>query len=520
MTRLRGGDDRLAWPRLIGQMKFPSYTQGGGPDGLSDIEASRRSRAARLVRVDRSRRADVAREKSHEAWAVSELGGTDRVRDMAGCGGGTRNQTAGWRHLMAPEATKTHVTVIGYDGSPLGPAATAALADATLVVGSVRHLDAIKVPDNARRLFVNDVSVALTQLALHDGKVVVMASGDPGFFGVVRSLRERGLRVRTIPAVSSVAAAFGRVGMAWEDAMVVSVHGRIDPTGADIDAPGRDLRTAVNVCRAHPKVAVLTGPGAGPRELAEALRGGGPGAVERVLVVAQNLGEPEESVEWISLDEAADRHAWGEPNVVLVLDEDRLLSPRRWTSSWTFPSNGWALPERAFVYRGGAITSAEVRALVVARLAPSPGVLVWDVGAGAGSVGIECARLGAAAIAVERDADAAERIGLNATMHGVDIAIVRGQAPDMLIDLPRPDAVFVGGGGSDVVNHCVNRDPRIVVVAVLAIDRVAEVKRALRRPGRKVDGVLLSASRLAALPGDAHRFAATNPVFVLWSERT
>lgn len=421
---------------------------------------------------------------------------------------------------MARAATKTSVTVIGYDGSPPAPAAAAALARASLVVGSVRHLDAVPVPDNARRLFVSDLSVAMTQIALHDGPVVVVASGDPGFFGVVRSLRERGLRIRTIPAVSSVAAAFGRVGMAWEDAMVVSVHGRLDPTGGDMEAPGRDLRTAVNVCRAHPKVAVLTGPGAGPREIAEALRGGGPGAVDRVLVVAQNLGEPEESVEWIGLAEAAERHAWGEPNVVLVLDEDRLLSPRRWTSSWTWPANGWALPERAFVYRGGSIASAEVRALVLARLAPSPGVLIWDVGAGAGSIGIECARLGAAAIAVERDADAAERIGLNATMHGVDVAVVRGQAPDMLLDLPRPDAVFVGGGGAEVVNHCVNRDPRIVVVALSAIDRVAEVKRALRRPARKVDGVLLTASRLAALPGDAHRFAATNPIFVLWSERT
>jgi precorrin-6B C5,15-methyltransferase / cobalt-precorrin-6B C5,C15-methyltransferase len=419
------------------------------------------------------------------------------------------------------------VTVIGYDGSPLGPAAREALQEATLVVGGVRHLDAVGAPPWARRIFLGDLNVALTRLAVHDGPAVVVASGDPGFFGIVRTLREAGIRVVTIPSVSSVAHAFSRVGMTWDDAMVVSVHGRVDPTAGDaLLEPGRDLRTAINVCRAHPKVAILTGPGAGPREIAVGLCELGKGTsdprpvVERSMIVAQHLGEDDEAVEWLTLEEAATRHTWGEPNVVLVIDERRLTSPRRWTSSWTPPPNGWALPENAFVHRGGMISKTEVRALVLARLAPSPGSLIWDVGAGSGAIGIECARLGAAVIAIERDPDAAERVDLNAIMHGVDIQLVRGQAPDVLLNLPRPDAVFIGGGGTDVVRHCVNRDPRIVVVALATVDRVPAVKKALKAGGRKVDGVLLHASRLAAVPGDAHRFAATNPVFVLWGERS
>jgi precorrin-6Y C5,15-methyltransferase (decarboxylating) len=134
-------------------------------------------------------------------------------------------------------------------------------------------------------------------------------------------------------------------------------------------------------------------------------------------------------------------------------------------------------------------------------------------------VGIECARLGAAVIAVERDADSCERIDLNATMHGVQVRVVRGQAPAALLDLPQPDAVMVGGGGVEVIRAAINRDPRIVVVTLSAIDRVAEAKQALKVSGRKVDGVLLQSSRLAAMPGDAHRFAAVNPEFVLWGER-
>jgi precorrin-6Y C5,15-methyltransferase (decarboxylating) len=148
---------------------------------------------------------------------------------------------------------------------------------------------------------------------------------------------------------------------------------------------------------------------------------------------------------------------------------------------------------------------------------------VWDVGAGSGSVGIECARLGAAVVAVERDPDSCERIDLNATMHQVRLRVVRGQAPEALLDLPQPDAVFLGGGGPDVVRAVTGRDPRIVVAATTAIDRVAEVKAALRGEGRerrRVDGALLQSSRLVSLPGDAHRFAAQDPVFVLWSERS
>lgn len=427
------------------------------------------------------------------------------------------------------------VTVIGFDGQPPTGAVRAALAEATLVIGSIRHLDALPVPDRARRIYMGGLEAALTQLAVHQGPALIVASGDPGFFGVVRALRSRGIAMRTLPAPSSVATAFGRIGLPWEDALIVTMGMDTEGTdggegrgGATVRAvydpvagrPVSTLRTAANLCRAHPKVAVLTGGSLGPAELAAHLLGDGKNPPDRTLVVAQRLGEPEESIDWLSLQEAAERHHWGDPNLVLCLDEERLWTARPpLFAGWTGPPGSWALPENAFVHRVGQIPPVEVRALVLARLAPRPGVLIWDVGAGAGSVGIECARLGAAVIAVERDPDSCERIDLNATMHSVPMQVVRGQAPEILLDLPDPDAVLVGGGGLEVVRAAINRDPRIVVVTLTAIDRVAEAKAALRVPGRKVDGALLQSSRLAALPGDAHRFAAINPVFILWSER-
>jgi len=147
--------------------------------------------------------------------------------------------------------------------------------------------------------------------------------------------------------------------------------------------------------------------------------------------------------------------------------------------------------------------------------------LVWDLGAGSGSVGIECARFGAAVVAVERDEASCARIAANAAAHGVEIAVVRGAAPEVLPALPAPDAVFVGGGGTRVVRAALAYGPRRLVVALAAVERVGEVAALLREDaGREVDGVLLQASRLTTLPGDAHRFAARNPVFVLWGDRS
>ncbi|KND26967.1 precorrin-6y C5,15-methyltransferase (decarboxylating) subunit CbiE, partial [Streptomyces acidiscabies] len=195
------------------------------------------------------------------------------------------------------------VTVIGWDGSPLNAAARSALAAANLVAGAPHHLALPEVPPGAERIRLGSVALAARRIAGHHrGTAVVLADGDPGFFGVVRALRapEFGLEVEVVPAVSSVAAAFARAGMPWDDAQVVVAH-------------RRTLRRAVNVCRAHTKVAVLTSPGAGPAELGLLLAG-----VHRTFVVCEELGTERERVSVLSSDKAADR-SWRDPNVVIVI---------------------------------------------------------------------------------------------------------------------------------------------------------------------------------------------------------
>jgi precorrin-6B C5,15-methyltransferase / cobalt-precorrin-6B C5,C15-methyltransferase len=470
------------------------------------------------------------------------------------------------------------ITVVGMDGSPLSPQAEAALASATLVVGGRRHLAALPSLAAAggvaagsrgaaggrgpvRTVVLGELAPALDALAAHEGDAVVLASGDPGFFGIVRALRAGGLAAEVLPAVSSVALAFARAGLSWDDAAVVSAH-------------GRDLRPAVNVCRAHPKVAVLTGPGAGPAQIAAALAGW-----DRRLVVCEQLGSGAERVTECSPASAVTR-TWSDPNVVLVLarpggspehptpsppppgpapapgkvivattitiesdrrhddHERKAVDPgrRAWLSQSrpsrgseltsmrdgglaAAPGGGWALGEEEFDSRDAVITKAEVRALALARLAPAPGTLVWDVGAGSGSVAVECARFGAAVIAVERDPRRCGLIKANAERHAVDVRVVHGEAPAALDGLPAPDAVFTGGGGQAVIEAVAARHPARLVVALAAVERAGAAHTALTHAGYAVDGALLQASRLAPLPGEVHRLAAMNPVFLLWATR-
>ncbi|MEV7079073.1 precorrin-6y C5,15-methyltransferase (decarboxylating) subunit CbiE [Streptomyces sp. NPDC093516] len=400
------------------------------------------------------------------------------------------------------------ITVIG-TGTGAAPPGDV-LAGASLVVGGRRHLDAARLPDGAERVVLGPLAPALDTVAEYlatDRPVVVLASGDPGFFGIVRVLAERfgPERLDVRPGVSSVAAAFARTGLPWDDAVVVSAH-------------GRGLRTAVNVCRARAKTAVLTGPGAGPAELGAALAGW-----DRVLVVASGLGSAYERVERVTPAEAAARD-WGTAvNVVLCLEPERVLGPVRTVAGPGEQPAGWALDEAEFAHRDSMITKFEVRALALARLGPRLGDLVWDVGAGSGSVAVECARLGAAAVAVEKAPDGVERVRANAAAHGVDVRVVHGAAPEALEELADdPDAVFVGGGGRElpaIVAACARRARRTVVVAMAALDRVPAAREALTGAGFSCDGVLSQSSRLAPLPGEVTRLAATNPVFLLWGVR-
>ncbi|MFF5015787.1 precorrin-6y C5,15-methyltransferase (decarboxylating) subunit CbiE [Streptomyces sp. NPDC001165] len=383
------------------------------------------------------------------------------------------------------------VTVIGWDGSPLTATARAALGAATLVAGAAHHLALPEVPPTAERVRLGSLALAARRIAAHRGTAVVLADGDPGFFGVVRALHapEFGLEVEVVPAVSSVAAAFARAGMPWDDAQVVVAH-------------RRTLRRAVNVCRAHTKVAVLTSPGAGPAELGLLMDG-----IHRTFVICEELGTEREQVSVVTSDKAPD-HTWRDPNVVIVIGgpvgaaegggwiagRDPGAGPRGWVQ----PDEAYAAYE-AHGAPGGGLGEGEtqlLRAAQLARLGPRVGDLVWDIGCGSGAFATEAARAGAAVIAVDRLSDACARTEAAARRFGVQLQVVQGTAPHVLENLPEPDVVRVGGGGAAVVSAVADRRPQRIVTHAATRDEAELVGRGLTEHGYQVECALLQSVEL------------------------
>lgn len=407
----------------------------------------------------------------------------------------------------APGHDPIPIAVVGvHGGHPYGPRAVEALAGADVVVGSPRQLSqtaSLRRPEADTVVLAGPLDEVLGRVedASRAGRAVsVLASGDPGFFGIVRVLATRvgGDLLRVHPAPSAVSLAFARLGLSWDDASVVSAH-------------GRPLADAVRAVRSSPQpsVAILTSPDNPPQVVAEALIAAGePAGRETTAAVASRLGEEGELV--TASDLAAIAKGSFDPMSVLVL-AGRTARPAT-------PSLAWGLAEAEFDHRDGMITKAEVRAVALGKLDLPPSGVLWDVGAGSGSVGIECSRLrpGLDVFAVERDPAQVARIQSNAARHRVDVTVAEGAAPEALVGLPDPDRVFVGGGGTEVLAAVLGRlRPTGVVVATYAI-----VDRAVAAAAMLGNVVELSVSRGVPTGGLGVRLRAENPVFVCWGPGT
>jgi precorrin-6Y C5,15-methyltransferase (decarboxylating) len=330
-----------------------------------------------------------------------------------------------------PAPAPVVVVGIGADGpAGLVPAAAEALAEAEVVVGGRRQLDLLGPHSGELITWPTPMVPALPALfeRLAGRRVCVLASGDPMFYGIGATLsRLLGPdRLRVIPHPSSVSLACARLGWPVQDVLVLSLVGRHP------DA----LRAAMSTGR---RLLVLVPDADGPGQVARLLVRQGYGGSE--LMVLEQLGGPGERR--YGGTAGAWRHPRGDDLAVVAVhcraDPDTRELSR-------VPG----LPDDAFEH-DGQLTKREARAMALAQLAPRPGQLLWDVGAGAGSIGIEWMRAeeGCRAIAVEREPARAARIERNARALGVpDLGVVIGAAPEALAGLQEPAAVFVGGGVS------------------------------------------------------------------------
>jgi precorrin-6Y C5,15-methyltransferase (decarboxylating) len=321
------------------------------------------------------------------------------------------------------------VVGIGADGwAGLAPTSRAEVERAEVLLGSARQLDLVPASVTAQRVaWPSPMTEALPGLlAEHAGRaVVVLASGDPMLSGIGTTLtRLLGAgRVRVLPAPSSVSLACARLGWAVEDTQLVTLVGR----------PLELLHPHVHPGR---RLLVLGSDGETPAQVAALLAARGYG--QSLLTVLGGLGGPDEEV---LTGTAA---TWSQPVPALVVTAVECRADRGTAPLPTTPG----LPDGAYE-SDGQLTRSEVRAITLSRLAAVPGQQLWDIGAGAGSIGIEWMRVHPTcrAVAVEASQERAERIVRNAARLGVPyLRVVHGHAPDVLPRLPAPDAVFIGGG--------------------------------------------------------------------------
>jgi precorrin-6B C5,15-methyltransferase / cobalt-precorrin-6B C5,C15-methyltransferase len=324
------------------------------------------------------------------------------------------------------------------------------ILDAPVLWGGARHLGLVpEVPGQQRSTWPKPLSDGLPALlaSVEGEKVTVLASGDPLVSGIGRTLVDLlgPERVTIEPSVSSVALARARMRWAADSAAVVSLVGRDVHLVLREVAPGR-------------RILVLSADASTPANVARLLTEHGSGASR--LTVLGDLGAADES----RTSGTASGWAGESPRLNVVAIE---VDGPGW--SWSA-----GLPDMAYEH-DGQLTKRDVRASALAHLAPQPGELLWDVGAGAGSVGIEWMRVHPTCrtVAIEADATRADRIRRNAANLGVPgIEVVHGSAPDALIGLPAPDAVFVGGGArADLLDLCLKSlrvGGRLVVHAVTA----------------------------------------------------
>lgn len=331
---------------------------------------------------------------------------------------------------MSPPPSPVTVIGIGADGwDGLGPAGREALRAAEVVIGGHRQLDLLPPDCRAERMpWPSPLRPAVPGLfAAHAGRrVSVLASGDPMFFGIGRTLAEElgADRLRVLPHPSSISLACARLGWPVEDTEVISLV-------------GRPIAALARALYARRRLLVLSAGAATPAEVAALLRGRGFGP-SRMRVLEQLGGEGERH-----LDGTADHwhHTPGDALNVIALDCAPAADTLRLSA---VPG----LPDQAYEH-DGQLTKRHVRAATLAALAPAPGELLWDVGGGSGSIAVEWLRThrACAAVSIERDPVRATRIGRNAAALGVPgLRVVTGAAPGALAGLPTPDAVFIGGG--------------------------------------------------------------------------
>jgi precorrin-6Y C5,15-methyltransferase (decarboxylating) len=388
------------------------------------------------------------------------------------------------------------------------PAAQKIIESSEVLIGGRRNLDLFRHLQKETVVIGGQLEVISRYILENIGakRIAVLASGDPGLFSIAGYLQEKlgGIELEVLPGISSVQYLCAKLRKSWDDIFIVSLH-------------GRGLNGLAAVIAKHGKVAIFTGGNSSPAGIARVLAE--MGFKDRIVTVGECLSYPEERI------------VTGSPAEIGAMEFNSLsvmLVEKRFTSLppsplWNFTTAG--IPDELFIRGAVPMTKAEVRAVTLSKLRLKENSVLYDIGAGTGSVAVECGlrmRRGRV-FAIEKEPDARALIGENAAKFGVDnLTVVPGEAPYVLSGLPEPDRVFVGGTGGrmeEILDWIcqISHSFRIVVNAV-AIESAYEALAGFKNRGfQDIDLTCVSVSR-GRPAGEKHLLQALNPVYIISAE--
>lgn len=398
------------------------------------------------------------------------------------------------------------VTLIGMgSGTPelLTAQGLAALQSADLIIGAKRLLEHLPTgcTENRKALYKpEDILSCLSEFPA--ANAALLYSGDTGFYSgaskLLPMLRAFGISARVLPGISSVQLLSAAIGRPWQDWKLVSAHGcACDPAAECLTAEGRP-------------VFFLTGGTETPATLCAKLADAGLGDAH--AITGENLGTPQEHLAFGTAQTLA-ASACAPLSVLLI---EHTVLPARRTPGF---------PDDAFIRGEVPMTKQEVRAAALAKLAVRPTDTLWDVGAGTGSVSVELALAAPRGhvYAVECAPDACALIRQNREkFHAYNLSLIEGTAPQVLADLPAPDAVFIGGtkgSMAEVVDAALAKNPNArLCISAIALETLSAAIAALAAHEQTAEVTQLAVSRTRPA-GKLHLLMANNPIFLITGER-
>jgi precorrin-6Y C5,15-methyltransferase (decarboxylating) len=389
------------------------------------------------------------------------------------------------------------------------PIASKLIESSDVIIGGRRNLqvfdhlnkETLEITNNLEEVYSYIVNNVDTK------KIAVLVTGDPGIYSMLGFLKSRlqDLEIEAVPGISSIQYLCSRLKLNWNDIFITSLHGRRQD----------DL---IEIIRNNKKVAIFTGGNCRPGDVCRMFK------EHRLLslkvAVGENLSYPNERIVEGSVEDIAGI-SFDSLSIMIVQHDEELESPK---DVWTYETHG--IPDDMFIRGDVPMTKEEIRTASISKLRLMKDSIVYDVGAGTGSVSIECAlkSTNGRVYAIEKNPDAVKLIANNVEKFKLDnVQIVEGQAPDVLCGLPAPDRVFVGGTGGNMDKILewlkgFNNAIRVVVNAVTIESTYEAVKSFEDRGYQNIEVVSISAAR-SRKAGSKHLMQAINPVYIISADK-